>query len=80
MESSSARSPHRGTPGSDDTYLTPEDLSALLGIPVKTLAAWRSDRKGPLFYRLGVHVRYPKRHVDDWLAQCDAAATKWMAS
>ena len=34
---------------------------------MKTLAAWRSQRKGPLFHRMGVHVRYPKSHLDAWL-------------
>lgn len=80
MESKPARPVRATSPGSDDTYLSPEEVSSLLGIPVKTLAAWRSQRKGPLFYRLGVHVRYPKRHLDDWLAQCEKDASKWMAS
>lgn len=63
-----------------DAFLTPEELSALLKIPVKTLAAWRSERKGPLFHRMGVHVRYPVSQLDLWLAERTAEAERWMAS
>ena len=65
---------------SDDEFLTPEELSALLKIPVKTLAAWRNERKGPLPTRMGVHVRYPKSELDQWLAERLAEAERWMAS
>jgi excisionase family DNA binding protein len=76
---STAPEPARSA-GADDQYLSPEDLAALLNLPMKTLAAWRSHRKGPIFYRIGVHVRYPKTHVDRWLAELEADAQKWMAS
>ena len=63
-----------------DEYFTPQELAALLKIPVKTLAAWRSERKGPLPTRMGVHVRYPKSHLDTWLAERITEAERWMAS
>lgn len=65
---------------SDDTFLTPEQVAELIQIPSKTLAAWRSQRKGPLFLRMGAHVRYPKSHLDRWLGECNQEADRWMAS
>jgi len=60
--------------------LTPEDVSDLLGIPVKTLANWRSERVGPLPLRIGCHVRYRSSDVETWLSERVAAAKHWMAS
>ncbi|HZJ06752.1 MAG TPA: helix-turn-helix domain-containing protein [Nocardioidaceae bacterium] len=60
--------------------LTPEDVSDLLGIPVKTLANWRSERVGPLPLRIGCHVRYRSSDVEAWLSERVAAAKRWMAS
>lgn len=59
-------------------FLTPVEVSNLLKVPVKTLAAWRSQRKGPLFNRFGVHVRYPKAHLDAWLAERTNEVINWM--
>lgn len=63
-----------------EPLLTPTNVSELLGIPVKTLANWRSARTGPLFLRVGVHVRYRHGDVEDWLEQQAAAGRRWMAS
>lgn len=63
-----------------DRLLTPEDVSDLLGIPVKTLANWRSERAGPLPLRIGCHVRYRSSDVEAWLIERVAAAKRWMAS
>lgn len=52
---------------SGDRLLTPGDVSHMLGIPVKTLANWRSERRGPLPLRIGCHVRYRAADVEDWL-------------
>lgn len=62
------------------TYMTPEELSGLLQVPTKTLAAWRTRRTGPLFVRVGVHVRYPADAVAAWLDERRAEAVEWMQS
>jgi len=49
-------------------YLTPEDVSEALQIPVGTLANWRSQKKGPKFYRFGGLVRYHPDDFEAWLA------------
>jgi hypothetical protein len=66
--------------GAADKYLTPAEVAALLQVPMKTLAAWRSQRKGPFFHRYGVHVRYPVSQLEIWLAERDDDGKNWMAS
>ncbi len=48
--------------------LRPRELSELLGVPVATLANWRSARTGPPFVKVGRHVRYRTGDVDEWIA------------
>ena len=50
--------------------LTPEDGSHLLGVPMGTLANWRYLGRGPLFVRLGRHVRYRSEDLDTWIEDC----------
>jgi predicted DNA-binding transcriptional regulator AlpA len=60
-----------------DPLLTPDETSALLGIPVKTLAHWRTQRTGPLALRLGSHVRYRVSDLKAWLEErADEARTR----
>lgn len=47
--------------------LTPDEVSDYLGVPPGTLANWRYQGHGPAFVRLGRHVRYRARDVDDWI-------------
>lgn len=57
-------------PGSvPDRLLTPEEVAAFLGIPVKTLYQWRYKGVGPHGVRIGRHVRYRQREVEAWLQQ-----------
>ena len=44
------------------------DLSALLGVEVKTLANWRCQAKGPKSLKVGRFVRYRMSDVEKWLA------------
>ena len=62
------------------TLLGPAELSELLGIPEKTLANWRSQRRGPLFLRIGAHVRYRLLDVEQWLEERAAVGRDWMVS
>lgn len=80
VNNSSSPVPQPGGSASADAYLTPHELEALLKVPRKTLAAWRTQRKGPLFHRFGVHVRYPLPELEKWLSERHDEAQKWMAS
>jgi hypothetical protein len=39
----------------------------LLGIPVQTVYQWRCQRTGPVGFRVGKHVRYDPRAVQEWI-------------
>jgi DNA-binding transcriptional MerR regulator len=54
-----------------DRYYTPEELSALVKVPVGTLKYWRQIRYGPKFTNVGRRVRYPGTEVDQWLEDPD---------
>lgn len=48
--------------------LTPEELAALLKVPVATLYAWRYNGTGPCAIRVGRHLHYQVTEVSEWLA------------
>lgn len=55
-------------PGTQTTpLLSPEELSAFLGVPLPTIYRWRSRQEGPPGFRVGRHVRYRLDEVYDWL-------------
>jgi hypothetical protein len=47
--------------------MTPAAVSAYLSIPTGTLANWRCQGHGPRYVRVGRHVRYLARDVQEWL-------------
>lgn len=47
---------------------TAEEVADFLGVPVKTLYAWRQRETGPASYRVGKHLRYRWHDVEAWLA------------
>lgn len=58
-----------------DRWMGPEALAEELGIPLRTIYAWRAAGKGPAGYRIGKHVRFKRGDVDEWLeGQRDGAA------
>ena len=52
-----------------DDYLTPKDLEGKYQLAPKTLANWRSQGKGPEFFKLGNKVRYLRKNVEKWVEQ-----------
>jgi len=51
---------------------TVEDVSAYLGVPVKTLYQWKWRGEGPPVRKIGRHLRYDRRAVQSWATE-DAA-------
>lgn len=45
---------------------TAADVAAYLGVPVKTIHAWRSQGRGPKGFRAGKHLRWRAATVFDW--------------
>lgn len=72
--------------------LTPQEASALTGLPVKTLAHYRTQRTGPVFIRVkgtargsandraAGNVRYTVQALLDWYAQLAEETAEWMAT
>ena len=50
-------------------WLDPQGLADWLGIPVRTVYAWRaqSPPRGPRGHRIGRHVRYRMREIEIWI-------------
>jgi predicted DNA-binding transcriptional regulator AlpA len=55
-------------------YLTPDEVSDLLSIPVQTLYQWRRKRTGPPAFRIGRHLRYDPAKLRLWIAGLDEVA------
>jgi excisionase family DNA binding protein len=51
-----------------DRLLTVDDLAEYLEVPVATIYAWSYRRQGPLGFRVGRHLRFRQRDVEDWIA------------
>jgi excisionase family DNA binding protein len=51
-----------------ERHLSPEQLAERLGVPVRTVYAWRQrvPRKGPRGIRVGRYVRYRLADVQAW--------------
>ena len=48
---------------------TVEDVSAYLGVPVKTLYQWKWRGEGPPVHKIGRHLRYDPRAVQAWATE-----------
>lgn len=50
--------------------LTAEEVAAITGLSVETLAQWRSQKRGPRFVKISRNfVRYWQSDLDGWLAE-----------
>jgi excisionase family DNA binding protein len=50
-----------------DALVTIEQVAEHLGVPVRTLYAWRYRREGPPALRVGRYLRYRWVDIDAWL-------------
>ena len=64
--------PNRTAPvGGSNRLLSVEELAAYLGVPKKTVyGCWR--QWGLRGYRVGRHLRFRERHVEEWLQNQEA--------
>lgn len=64
-------------PSFNDSSLGDEhDLASYLGITVATLRAWRFQKRGPPFLKLGHLVRYRWEDVQEWIKSRVVTTTK----
>ncbi len=57
----------QSNPGWLDEAVNASVASKLTGVPVCTLATWRSRGGGPRFLKLGRVVRYRRRALFEWM-------------
>jgi excisionase family DNA binding protein len=50
----------------DDEIWGPIEAAQYIKVPVATLYAWRYNGKGPPAHRIGRHLRYRRRDVEEW--------------
>ncbi|CAK7009666.1 MAG: hypothetical protein DELT_00395 [Desulfovibrio sp.] len=50
-----------------DTLLSPPQVEEIYNIPTTTLEQWRFRKVGPAYHKLGKHIRYKARDVDEWI-------------
>jgi len=64
----------KGSKMRDKTILlvsqTPKQVSANYGISVGTLANWRTQKRGPKYYKVGGKVLYRTEDVEAFLFSC----------
>jgi excisionase family DNA binding protein len=56
-----------GMTTTDDELLTPQELAALLKLPLGTIRKQRAEGTGPPGFRIGKHVRWRRGDVMEWL-------------
>jgi len=60
-----------------ENLMSLEGVADYLGVPVRTVYAWRATSKGPRGFRVGKYVRYKAVDVEAWLErQADAVPAK----
>ncbi len=50
--------------------LTAEQVAAMTGLSLDTLAQWRSQKRGIPYLKIGRSVRYDQKDVQQYLAGC----------
>lgn len=48
------------------SYMTTREVAAFLGFTAGTLRVWRSQGKGPSYYKVGSTVRYEMDDLEAW--------------
>ena len=50
-----------------EILLSPAEVQEVYNIPVTTLEKWRSLKIGPNYHKLGKHIRYKPKDIDQWI-------------
>lgn len=51
----------------NEKLLTTQEVAEILGVPVRTLYAWRCKGLAPRAIAVGKHTRYRRTDVDAWI-------------
>jgi excisionase family DNA binding protein len=50
------------------SFLNEQEVSKRLNVSVATLRRWRLEKRGPMFVKVGLLVRYRPEDLDSWVA------------
>ncbi|MDR1242217.1 MAG: helix-turn-helix domain-containing protein [Deltaproteobacteria bacterium] len=50
-----------------EKLLSPVEVEEMYNIPTTTLEKWRSLKMGPSYHKLGKHIRYKPKDVEQWI-------------
>jgi predicted DNA-binding transcriptional regulator AlpA len=50
-------------------YLTPKQVNEYCGIPEGTQSNWRSQKRGPKYYKISRKILYRIDDLDEWLTK-----------
>ncbi|MFI7598203.1 helix-turn-helix domain-containing protein [Actinoplanes sp. NPDC049681] len=56
---------------SNKELLTLEEVAEIFRVPPATVRKWRSNREGPLGFRVGKYVRFRRSQVDKFIADME---------
>ena len=52
-----------------EPLLSAQELAEFLHVPIATIYAWRYRRQGPPGLRVGRHLRYRSRDIEQWISR-----------
>ncbi len=56
--------------------MTPKQVAETLGITTRTLDNWRTEQKGPPYYKVEGFIRYNEDELKKWLESRKQLATR----
>ena len=51
----------------NDRLISAQELASYLEVPLGTVYSWRHRNEGPPGFRVGRHLRFRWRDVEDWI-------------
>ena len=50
-----------------NSFMTAKEVAERLGTTEGVLAKWRTEKRGPAYYKFGRAVRYQRSEVEQWI-------------
>lgn len=59
-----------------EILFSPIQVQEIYNIPITTLEKWRSQKIGPSYHKLGKHIRYKPKEVEEWIESKRVVTTR----
>lgn len=57
-------------------YISPQEAAKYCGVKFRTLQLWRSEGRGPRYYKRGNRVLYKPSDIDAWIEKSARTSTQ----